>query len=83
MPLVEEAVLNKKFVSFVSVKGEDLLPQAEAENAVKFHRLRSSVPAKLWRHGATETTLLEMQAVLTCVRWRISRKKLSIAGFCT
>ena len=36
MPPVEEAVLVKKFVSFVSVKGEDLLPQAEAENAVKF-----------------------------------------------
>ena len=61
VPPVEEAVLVKKFVSFVSVQGEDLLPQAEAENAVKF----------------------EMQAVLTCLRWRISRKKLSIAGFCT
>ena len=43
-PEVAEEVLTKKLVNFVSVKGEDLLLQADSENQVKFHRLRSSVP---------------------------------------
>lgn len=44
-----EEVLTKKLVNFVSVKGEDLMVQAPSENVVKFHRLRASVPSKLWR----------------------------------
>eukprot|EP00435_Cladocopium_sp_Y103_P063643 s758_g25.t1 len=49
VPAIAEEVLTKKLVNFISVKGEDLLLQAESENNVKFQRLRTSVPAKLWK----------------------------------
>ena len=84
-PPVDEGELVRKLVSFVSVKGEDLMLQSETENSVKFHRLRSSVPAKLWkwkvvcgwpwRHPNFHINVLEMEAVLTCLRWRVFRKK--------
>eukprot|EP00435_Cladocopium_sp_Y103_P016967 s907_g4.t1 len=44
--MVAETVLTKKLMQFVSVKGEDLLIQADTENQVKYHRLRSSVPSR-------------------------------------
>ena len=80
-----EEVLTKKLANFVSVKGEDLMIQAPSENTVKFHRLRASVPGKLWRwkticgwpwkHSGYHINVLELQAVLTCLAWRIGRKK--------
>lgn len=83
-PIAEE-VLAKKMANFVSIKGEDLLLQADSENTVKFHRLRASVPAKLWRWKAIcgwpwrragyHINVLEMQAVLTCLQWRLGRKR--------
>ena len=82
---VDEVVLAKKLTNFVSVKGEDLMLQAESENSVKFHRLRASVPSKLWRwkvvcgwpwkHPGYHINVLEMQAVLTSLQWRIGRKR--------
>eukprot|EP00435_Cladocopium_sp_Y103_P018556 s1332_g4.t1 len=81
-PLAEE-ILTKKLVNLISVKGEDLLLQAETENSVKFQRLRSSVPAKLWKwrticgwpwaHKGYHINVLEVQAVYTCLQWRICR----------
>ena len=44
-----ECQLGKKLINFVSVKGEDLLLQAPSVGTMKFHRLRASVPSKLWR----------------------------------
>eukprot|EP00435_Cladocopium_sp_Y103_P018392 s123_g4.t1 len=41
--------LVKKLLGLVSIKGEDLLLQADSELHVKHHRLRASIPAKLWR----------------------------------
>ena len=80
-----EQQLAKKLINFVSVKGEDLLLQASSENAVKFHRLRASVPSKLWRwrvvcgwpwkHPQHHINLLEMNAILTCLKWRLGRKR--------
>jgi len=80
-----EGQLAKKLVNFVSVKGEDLLLQASSENAVKFHRLRASVPSKLWRwkvvcgwqwkHPHHHINVLEMNAILTCLKWRLGRKR--------
>eukprot|EP00435_Cladocopium_sp_Y103_P063896 s76_g25.t1 len=80
-----EEVLVKKLLTLVSVKGEDLLLQAASEEPVKYHRLRASIPAKLWRwrtvtgwhwRGNREhINVLEMRAVLTSVRWRIERQK--------
>ena len=41
--------LVQKLLSLVSVKGEDVLLQAASEDHVKYHRLRASVPARLWK----------------------------------
>ena len=49
LPATPQESLARKLMQFVSVKGEDLLLQAETENQVKFHRLRSSVPSQLWK----------------------------------
>ena len=80
-----EVQLSKKLVNFISVKGEDLLLQASSENAVRFHRLRTSVPSRLWRwkvvcgwpwkHEGFHINVLELQAVLTSLQWRLERKK--------
>ena len=77
--------LAKKLINFVSVKGEDLLLQAQSENSVRFHRLRASIPAKLWRwkvvcgwtwqYGNHHINVLEMNAIHTCLKWRLGRKR--------
>ena len=82
---IHEVDLAKKLVGFVSIKGEDLLLQAASENQVKFHRLRSSVPARLWRWRTVSgwkwkfpgfhINGLELQAVLTSIKWRLTRKR--------
>lgn len=80
-----EEMLVKKLLSLVSIKGEDLMLQASSEEPVKFHRLRASVPAKLWRwrtvagwrwRGTREhINGLEMRAVLTALKWRLEKQK--------
>ena len=80
-----EGLLARKLVNFVSIKGEDLLLQADSENQVKFHRLRSSVPGRLWRWKTVcgwpwkekgyHINVLEVHAIYTCLRWRICRKR--------
>ena len=82
---IQETDLAKKLVGLVSIKGEDLLLQASTENQVRFHRLRSSVPARLWRWKTVcgwkwkipgfHINALEMQAALTAVRWRLARRR--------
>lgn len=82
---VPEEQLTKKLMNFVSVKGEDLMVQAPTENVVRFHRLRASVPSKLWRwraicgwpwqHGGCHINFLELQAIHTCLEWRVGRKR--------
>lgn len=44
-----EHKLVKKLTGLVSLKGEDLLLQPQTEDVVKYHRLRASVPARLWK----------------------------------
>jgi hypothetical protein len=80
-----EEMLVKKLLSLISIKGEDLMLQASSEEPVKFHRLRASVPAKLWRwrtvagwrwRGTREhINGLEMRAVLTALKWRLEKQK--------
>ena len=51
---------------------------------VKFHRLRSSVPGKLWRwkevtgwqwrHSGEHIDVLELRAILTTLRWLVVRR---------
>ena len=75
--------LVQKLSGLVSVKGEDLLLQHKSEVPVKFHRLRASLPAKLWRWRTVSgwvwtgdpehINVLELRAVLTTLRWRIEQ----------
>ena len=84
-PRQPEVEMAQKLASFVSIKGEDILLQAQSENTVKFHRLRASVPGRLWKwktvcgwpwkHQGYHINVLEVQAVSTCLQWRICRKR--------
>ena len=77
--------LTRKLAGLVSLKGEDLLLQSTSEIPVKYHRLRSGIPGKLWRwktvagwrwKGDPEhINVLEARAVLTTVRWRVMQQK--------
>ena len=76
--------LVQKLTTLVSLKGEDLLLQAGSEDMVRYHRLRASVPSRLWKwavaaawrwQGTKEhINVLEMRAVLNAVRWRLERR---------
>ena len=77
--------LHRKLSGLVSIKGEDILLSSSSDIQVKHHRLRSSVPAKLWRWKAVcgwkwtgekeHINCLELRAVLTTVRWRIEKMR--------
>lgn len=79
-----EGPLLRKLFGLVSMKGEDLMVQSSTEPQVKFHRLRSSVPGKLWRwrevagwrwkRTGEHINLLELRAILTTLRWLVVRK---------
>ena len=80
-----ELQLASKLSGLISMKGEDILLQSQSEDTLKYHRLRASIPAKLWkwkdlcgwrwRGGAEHINSLELRAVLTGVRWRILKQK--------
>ena len=67
--------LAQKLGNLVSIKGEDLLLTASSSEQVKFHRLRASIPSRLWHWkvvagwswtGSPEhINSLELRAVLT------------------
>ena len=77
------AVLVRKLCGLVSLKGEDILLQHQTDVPVKYHRLRMSLPSKLWRwktvsgwrwsDTSEHINVLELRAVLTSVRWRVER----------
>ena len=81
-----EGGLVRKLSGLVSIKGEDLLLQATSEQLVRYHRLRSSIPSKLWKwkevagwawKGSGEhINQLELRAVLTSVKYWIVKRKL-------
>ena len=76
-------LLVRKLIGLVSQKGEDILLQHQTDIPVKYHRLRMSLPPKLWRwktvsgwawKDATEhINVLELRAALTSVKWSIER----------
>ena len=78
-------MLVEKLMTLVSVKGEDLMLQSASEDLAKYHRLRSSVPARLWKWSTVASwkwtgdkehiNSLELRAVLTSLRWRLERHK--------
>ena len=79
------SLLVKKLCGLVSLKGEDILLQSQTDAPVRYHRLRMSLPSKLWRwktvSGWTWTdrsehiNVLELRATLTAIRWRVERLK--------
>ena len=81
-----EKPLLRNLLGLVSIKGEDLMVQSASEPQVKFHRLRTSVPAKLWKwrevagwswkRAGDHINILELRAVLTTVRWMVQRRRL-------
>lgn len=74
------SVLVQKLCGLVSLKGEDLMLQSQGDVPTKFHRLRTSVPASLWRWRTVSgwrwsgtgdhINVLELRAAFTGVRWR-------------
>eukprot|EP00435_Cladocopium_sp_Y103_P034676 s555_g9.t1 len=76
--------LVQKLSNLISVKGEDILLTTSSSQLCKYHRLRTSVPARLWRwkpiagwqwKGNKEhINVLEMRAVLTSLKWRLQHK---------
>ena len=79
--------LVKKLLGLISVKGEDLLLQADSELLVRFHRLRASIPGKLWKAGwqwlsqDDHINILELRAILTTIRWWVKRRRLKSYRF--
>eukprot|EP00438_Fugacium_kawagutii_P027300 Skav202700 [mRNA] locus=scaffold654:350470:356680:- [translate_table: standard] len=81
---VADTNLVRKLGNLVSIKGEDILLTTPSSQLCKFHRLRASVPSKLWRwavvagwtwRGSPEhINGLELRATLTSVRWRIEHR---------
>ena len=79
-----ETTLVEKLTTLVSMKGEDLLLQASSEDVAKYHRLRASIPANLWKWRTAASwrwignkehiNVLELRAVLCALRWRLEKK---------
>lgn len=44
-----EELLAKKLLKQISFKGDDLMLSAQSEDSIRYHRLRASLPAKLWK----------------------------------
>eukprot|EP00438_Fugacium_kawagutii_P003204 Skav218049 [mRNA] locus=scaffold214:1185583:1189080:- [translate_table: standard] len=73
-----------KLGNLISIKGEDILLSTPSSQLCKHHRLRASVPARLWRwriiagwrwvHGGEHINSLEMKAAVTSMRWRIEKQ---------
>ena len=73
-----------KLGNLISLKGEDILLSTPSAQLVRFHRLRASVPARLWKwkvvsgwrwsRGKEHINSLELRAILNTVRWRIEQK---------
>ena len=76
--------LVQKLCRLVSIKGEDLMIQSTTEDVAKYHRLRASIPARLWKWRTAASwawkgnkehiNSLELRAVLCALRWRIEKQ---------
>lgn len=73
-----------KLGNLVSIKGDDVLVSAPSSQMVRHHRLRASIPSKLWRwsviagwkwtQGTEHINSLELRAILTTIRWRVEHR---------
>eukprot|EP00438_Fugacium_kawagutii_P000763 Skav229097 [mRNA] locus=scaffold92:258831:261649:- [translate_table: standard] len=77
--------LVTKLSNLVSMKGEDVMLSAPTSQVARHHRLRASIPSRLWKWkvvtgwqwtlGKERINALELKAVLTTVRWRTEHLK--------
>ena len=76
-------LLVRKLCGLVSLRGEDLMLQHGTDLPVRHHRLRQSLPGRLWHwrtvagwrwtDSSEHINVLELRAVLITIRWRIER----------
>eukprot|EP00438_Fugacium_kawagutii_P029401 Skav223382 [mRNA] locus=scaffold2634:238975:242134:+ [translate_table: standard] len=86
-----ELLLVRKLVSLVGIKGDDLMLQASSEDVIRYHRLRSSVPARFWKWRIVagwewnsrdeHINVLELRAALTALKWRIEKQEIVHSKF--
>ena len=79
-----EYELAFKLSNLISLEGEDILLTTPSTQLVKFHRLRASVPSKLWKwrivsgwkwaRGREHINSLELRAILNALRWRLEHR---------
>ena len=82
---VDESQLVGKLGNLISVKGEDILLTTSSSQLTKFHRLRASVPSRLWRWKLVtgwawtgqpgHINSLELRAVLTTLKGCICHRR--------
>ena len=73
-------LLVQKLAGLSSLKGEDILVQQVTEMPLRYHRLRQSIPGKLWRlciisgwrwvENPEHINVLEARAIFTTLKWR-------------
>jgi hypothetical protein len=73
-----------KLGNLISMKGEDLMLTTPTTQQARHHRLRATIPSKLWKwrvvagwqwHNKREhINALELRAVLTSLRWRVEHR---------
>lgn len=83
--------LVNKLGNLVSVKGEDILLVNKTSEQAKYHRLRASVPSKLWvwkiiagwqwKGQQEHINVLEMRAILASLQWKLHHKQLQRSSF--
>ena len=82
--MADEQELTFKLTNLVSMKGEDILIMGKSSEQVRYHRLRASIPSRLWKwkivtgwkwaNTADHINSLELRAVLTTLMWRVGKK---------
>ena len=82
----DQGDLVGRLTNLLSIKGEDILLTTPTDQMVKYHRLRATIPSRLWKWkiisgwkwtGAKEhINSLELRAILTSIKWRICHQKL-------
>eukprot|EP00438_Fugacium_kawagutii_P028520 Skav226749 [mRNA] locus=scaffold3942:27571:31074:- [translate_table: standard] len=74
-----------KLGNLVSIKGEDIMLLTPTTQLAKFHRLRATVPGRLWRwktiagwrwsSSREHINALELRAILTSLKWRVQHQQ--------
>lgn len=82
----EAGVLVTKLANLVSMKGEDVMLTTPTSQMQKYHRLRASVPSRLWKWRILSSwkwtgqrehiNSLELRACFTTLKWRVIHQKL-------